>query len=416
MSHHHHVTELPDPGPFTAPRLKLASWGLVGLGVLGFLGAFFIGHQHGPARAWSLVLQGMLIPTYLSLAALFFIAVHRIGGARWTAPLRRVMEGMTAGLPITIGAFFLVALPFLGGSYLYDWINLSWNAVEGHDHDELFHVHHGSKGLYMTWWRALLTGTIFVVGWQLFRNKMISISLTQDRDGGSIAERQTPWAIGFLMFFAISLTFFVWDLLLALHVNWFSTMWGVYCFASAVQTFLCALLLLVLWLRRGPLKQHIGKHILHDLGTWMVGWSCFCAYIAFSQYMLIYYANLDEETYWYVMRTQHGWGVQYWAEAIIRWPLPFLALMSQSLRTNPLALAVISVLVLIGNWMDWTWIIQPAININEFSGFYALDLVLVGCGFAGGYLLLVQRFWARHGLVTRNDPDLLPAVNAEHLH
>ncbi|MDA3959227.1 MAG: hypothetical protein PF961_00430 [Planctomycetota bacterium] len=416
MSHHHHVTELKDPGLFTAPRLKMASMVMVVLGVIGFIGAFFVGPNHGAERAWSILLQGMLIPTYLSLAALFFVCVHSIGGARWVAPLRRLLESMSSGLPITAVVFFLLALPFLGGSYLYDWVNLSWNDVEGHPHTSLFHVYHGSKSGFMTWYRLLLTGTVFITGWLWLRYKLVGISLKQDVDGGCIRNIHRPWAIAYVMFFALSLTFFVWDMLLSLHVNWFSTMWGVYCFASAMQTFLCVLLLLVLWLRRGPMKEHLPKHLLHDLGTWMVAWSCFCAYIGFSQFMLIYYANLDEETYWYILRTQHGWGLQYWIEAVVRWPLPFLGLMSQKVRTNPVALLVICSAVLVGNWMDWTWIIQPAMGINEYRGFYALDLVLVGAGFAGGYLLLVQAFWAKHGLVAKNDPDVLPVVNAEHLH
>lgn len=413
MSAHAHVTELKDPGLFEAPKLKQASFALIALGVIGFGGAFAV---EGPTRAWSIFLQGMLIPTYLSLAALFYLSVHSIGAARWTTPLRRLMESMSSGLWITPVAFLLIALPFLGGAYLYDWVNLGWNEVEGHSHDSLFHIHHGSKSGFVTWWRFLIMNLVFIGGWLLLRHKLVGISLKQDVEGGSIAKAHKPWAIGYVMFFAISLTFFVWDTLLSLHANWFSTMWGVYCFASAVQVFLCVLILLVLWLRKGPMADHIPKPVLHDLGTWMVGWSCFCAYIGFSQYMLIYYANFDEETYWYVMRTQHGYGIQYWVEAILRWPLPFLGLMSQRVRTNPLALGIICSVVLGANWLDWTWVIQPAFGINEYRFAFAWDLVLVGAGFLGGWLLLVQLFWKKHGLVAKNDPDLLPVANAEHLH
>ena len=175
-----------------------------------------------------------------------------------------------------------------------------------------------------------------------------------------------PLAIVFVMFFALSFTSFTWDYLLTLQVNWFSTMWAVYCLTSMVQTFLCVLILFVLHFRKGQLKHHLGEHTIHDLGTWMVAWSCFCAYIGFSQYMLIYYANLDEETFFYVMRTQHGYGWWFIFDALLRWPLPFLALMSQKVRTNPTMLTVVAVLVLIGNWLDWSWLIMPALSPNEY--------------------------------------------------
>ena len=409
MSGHAHVTELKDPGSFEAPRLKKVSFILVAAGVVGLVVAFLTG---GFERMFSTALQGMLIPTYLSLAALFYICVHSIGGAKWIVPLRRLMESLSSGLWITLGAFIVVC--GVGGPFLYDWFNTSFS----YEHSHLFHVHDedASKAAFMTWPRFIIMNLVFIGLWIALRNKLVGFSLTQDAEGGNIRPRHLPWAVCFVMVFALSMTMFVWDTLLSLHVNWFSTMWGVYCFASAVQVFLCTMVLLVLWLRKGPMREHLPKHIIHDLATWMVAWSCFCAYIGFSQFMLIYYANLDEETYWYIMRTQHGYGVQYWIEAFLRWPLPFLGLMSQKVRTNPLALGIIAVLVLVGNWLDWTWIIQPAFAQNEYSSPFAFDLLAVGAGFLGGYLLLVQMFWKKHGIVAKNDPDLLPVVNAEHLH
>lgn len=403
----HHFESLRDPGPLRAPVLRIVAWVLVLIGAITF-GVLLVGDHASKQRAWSSFLQGMLVPTFIGVAALFFTAVHSVANAKWTIPLRRLMEGLSSGLLLSLVAF--VALAAVGAPYLYDWINLT-----GEAHQHLFHVH-GSKSALMVESRWIITNAVILLLWLWFRYRLVKLSTDQDATGADIRGRHRRLAIGFLPVFALGITFLVWDLLLSLHVNWFSTMWGVYCFTSAVQSFLCVLILFVVWLRRGPLNQVIQEHTVHDLGTWMVGWSCFCAYIGFSQFMLIWYANLDEETFFYVIRTQHGYGLAYAIEALIRWPLVFLGLMSQSVRTKPWALVTIAILALIGNWMDWSWIIMPAFSPNEYRAPWSLPEVAIGAGFAGGLLLLALRFWAKYGLIAKGEPRLLPTVNAEHLH
>lgn len=404
VAHHDH---LDDPGPLKAPKLKLTAMALTAIGAIAFVMTYFLA---GPERAWTAFLIGMLVPTLLSLGALFYLSVHSIGSAVWIAPIRRLMEGMSAGLWITLPAFLILAV--LGGGYLYDWINLSGEER----HSQLFHVEGGSKATWMNWTRFLIVDTLLIVGLLGLRQYLVGLSLKQDIEGGDIRCKHRVASVIFVMFFAIAITLLVWDLLLSLHVNWFSTMWGPYILTTTVQSFLCVLILLALWLRRGPMQHHLPKHIMHDLGTWMVAWSCFCAYITFSQFMLIYYANLDEETYWYVIRSQNGYGVQYWVEVVLRWPLPFLGLMSQGVRTNPKALGVIASLVLVGNWLDWNWIVGPAFAINEYRCPFELPELLVGAGFLGLFLIVAMRFWSKNGLVAKREAMVLQAVNAEHLH
>ncbi len=405
MAAHAHVTHLDEPTPPRAPVLTLVCAIAAAIGLAVFVLLLF----RDPQRAWSSLLQGMLYPTFIGVAALFYIAVHSAANAKWPTPLRRLMEGLTSGLWLTLGAAITIAL--FGGGFLYEWVFLSGTEK----HSDLFHVHHGTKEAILTKsrWVVMTVGVVLV--WMFFRMKLVGMSLAQDQSKADIRPSHAKWSIAWIIVFALTFTVFVWDMLLSLHHNWFSTMWGPYCFTSAVQTFLCTMVLLVVWLKKGPLKHHIHEHTVHDLGTWMVGWSCFCAYIGFSQYMLIYYANMDEETYYYKLRTQHGYGLAYAIEALIRWPLPFLGLMRQSVRTKPWALTIISIVVLIGNWMDWSWIIMPAFAQNHWRPFFQWEL-LVGLGFAGATLLLALRFWRRHGLVPKGDPNLLPTVNAEHLH
>jgi hypothetical protein len=403
-----HPTTVPST-PLGGTRLRAACAALVLIGLATFAGMLFADPQH----AWAAFLQGMLVPTFIAIGGLFFIAAHSAASSTWTTPLRRVMEGLTAGLPLVAVAFIAIAIG--GGGYLYEWVHLAGNAKA---HQGLFHAHHTAgldKSAWMTPQRWIATTVGIILVWWLFRTLFVRLSLAQD-GGADIKARHVRLSLAWLIVMALTFTMFCWDMILALHVNFVSTMWGVYCFTSAVQTFVAVLVLVVLWLRQGPLAGAVRGHTLHDLGTWTLVWGAFCAYIGFAQYLVVYYANLDEETFFFLMRMQHGYGHAYLAETALRFLVPFTVLMSQSLRARPVAMAVVSVLVLLGNWMDWSWLIMPAFSPNAYRGFFDLPTVLIGAGFAGGMLLLALAFWRKHGVLPKGDPRLQPTINAEHLH
>jgi hypothetical protein len=389
-------------------RLKAAAAALAAIGLATFVGMLLVDPQH----AWAALLQGMMIPTYIAIGALFFIAAHAAAGSVWTVPLRRVMEGLSAGFPLTLLAF--IAIAFCGGPYLYEWVNLAGKP----EHHSLFHAHHTQgidKSAWMTPTRWITTTSVILVLWIGLRQLFVRFSLQQDA-GADIMAKHTRLSIAWLIIMAITFSWFCWDMILALHVNFVSTMWGVYCFTAAVQTFLAVLVIFVLWMRKGPLANSIREHTLHDLGSWTLVWSAFCMYIGFAQYLVVYYANLDEETFFFLIRMQHGYGYAHIAEVVLRFVIPFTVLMSQSMRTRPIALLGVSILVLLGNWMDLSWLIMPAFSQNEYRGFYDLPTVSVGAGFVGGFLLLALSFWGKHGVLPKGDPRLQSTINAEHLH
>lgn len=391
-------------------RLKAAAAAMVLIGLVTFAGLLLAGKAE---LAWSGLLQGMLVPTWIAMGGLFFIAVHSLCGGAWITPLRRIMEGLTSGLPLTALAFLAIAL--FGGPYLYDWLFLV-----GPAHDALFHPHAYSRDLitpqaWMSAPRWIATTGVTLLLWLFFRYELVRLSLRQDT-GTDITRSHLRISTIFLIVFALSFTLFCWDMLLGLNSHWVSTMWGVYCFTSAVQTFLAVLIIIAVWLRAGPLSAVVREHTLRDLGTWMVAWACFTAYIGFAQFLVIYYANIDEETIFFIKRFQHGYGQSYVLEAVLRFAVPFAALMSQSMRARPAALVTVSALALLGNWIDWSWIIMPAFSPNHFRPFWDLPALLIGAGFVGAFLLLALAFWRKHGLVAKGDPRLQSTINAEHLH
>jgi hypothetical protein len=397
------------PTTLDATRLRAAGAALALIGIITFAVLIFT----NPSHAWSALLQGLMVPTYISIGALFFIAAHSAASSVWTTPLRRVMEGLSGGFPLTVIAFLAIAFGG-GGAYLYEWIHLAGKP----EHYGLFHAHHTQgldKSAWMTPMRWIITTAAILAVWLVLRQLFIRLSLQQDK-GADIIGKHAKLSIIWLIAMAFTFTLFCWDFILSLHVNFVSAMWGVYCFTSAVQTFLAVLVIVVLWMRKGPLQGAIQKHTLHDLGTWTLVWSAFCAYIGLAQFLVIYYANLDEETFFVLMRLQHGYGAALVIEVFLRFFLPFSLLMSQSMRTCPVMLVVVSALVLLGNWMDLSWLIMPAFSPNEYRGFFDLPTVTIGAGFVGAFLLLAVSFWSRHGVLPKGDPRLQSTINAEHLH
>lgn len=401
-----HITldRLPDAVPVTIPRLKGAAAALVALGLIGFIALLFTDIN----RAWHAYLIGMVIPAFLSVAATAYLAVHRLCGARWTAPLKRIAEGLGSGIPLTLVAF--IPFSIVGMPYVYDWANVVGNPTEQH---EL--LHSAAKAAWMNPSRVTITTGIILVVWLFLRTRLIGLSLAEDA-GASNRSKQVTWSVIFLLVMAYTFTLFAWDLVLSLNVHVASAMWGVYEFVGSVQAFLAVLALCLVGFAHGPLKGVIRAHTLKDVTTWLLAWSCVWAYITFAQYLIVAFANMDEETQFYLMRLQHGYQYPALIEVILRLPVPFFLLLSQHGRTRSITVILASAAVLLGSLMQLIWQVLPALFPNGIPAYCALPEVMVAGGFIGGYLLLARFFWQRHGLLARGDRDLLPAINAEHLH
>ena len=402
---HAPLAQLPDIAPLKAARVGGAASFLVALGLLSFTALLFTDID----RAWHAWLIGLVIPLLLSVAATSFLAVHRLCGAKWTAPLKRIVEGLGAGLPLVLLAF----IPFgiLGLPHVYEW---AW--LHSHDPAALHELLHSvAKAQWLSPERVIISTSVILLVWMFLRGQLIRLSLAEDA-GADNRAAQVRWSVAFLLVMAYTFSLVVWDLLLSLNVHSISSMWGVYELVGAVQAFLAVLALCLLWLSRFQLKGVIREHTLKDVSTWLVAWSCVWAYITFAQYVIIAFANMDEETQWYLMRMQHGYQYPFFVECLLRLPVPFFLLLSQHMRTKPLFIGLAAVAILIGSLQEICWQVIPALFPNGLPPYLAFPEILVAGGFIGAYLLLAMHFWKRHGLVARGDRDLLAAINAEHVH
>ncbi|MEK6554537.1 MAG: molybdopterin oxidoreductase, partial [Bdellovibrionota bacterium] len=272
-----------DPGQYTvSSRMKTAYTVCMFLGLIGFA-LLMINDQK---RAWLAFLLPFFYFTSLALGGLFFTAIQHLTKAGWSVNVRRITESFTSFFPVTAVA----ALIFLFGSNkIYSWMDKAHVAADA--------ILQGKVGyLNMTFFVIRLV--LFIGGWMWFSKKIVGRSIEQDTTGeDELSNKQVKTSIGFILFFALSYSFFAVDLLMSLEPHWFSTIYGVYSFAGLFQSTLAFTILLIIYMKKhGLLAGYVTDDHMHDLGKFLFAFTVFWAYIAFSQYMLIWYANLPEET------------------------------------------------------------------------------------------------------------------------
>ncbi len=289
------------------------------------------------------------------LGSLFFVALQHLVGAVWSVVLRRVGEILAS--PVWIVALLFIPVIIFN---LYDTIPLFPWTVSG---DEGGPHLSSSKQLYLNSGFFVMRAIVIFILWILFARHFVRRSLRQDShdpvEGRTFTMRKV--AGPFMPIFAATLTVAGFDWLMSLEPDWYSSIFPVYLFSGVVLSSLAAITLVAIWLRRiGGLGDRIvtNEH-LFSLGGLIFAFSCFWAYIAFSQFMLIWYANLPEETFYFIRRTEPGWLGTSVTLFLVRFVLPFLLLLSRRAKMKPGRLVVVSFLVLIGQFIDLYWLIMP---------------------------------------------------------
>src|SRR5947209_14350763 len=287
----------------------------------------------------------------LCAGCFFWIIVHYATDADWSVVVRRQLENIACLLAVM--AVFFVPVLFLR-HHLYDWLNIPPGKEAALD----------SKRAYLNWnffvVRAIVFFGLFVLASQLLRR----FSVRQDKDGN---QQFTIWmrkiAFASLPMFALCLTFGACDWLMSLNYKWFSTMWGVYIFAGAAGSSMSLLVLIITGLRKaGYLQEVVTLEHYHIMGKWMLAFSVFWAYIAFSQYMLIWYANIPEETQYYLARTTESWWNLSMLLVFGRFFGPFGVLLLRWIKKHPHQLCWMAGWIVCMQILDIYVIVMPAFH------------------------------------------------------
>jgi len=237
--------------------------------------------------------------------------------------------------------------------------------------------------------------------------------MDQTNDWGLVQALRNLSAPGILIF-ALTIAFASFDWLMSLDAHWFSTMFGVYFFAMSFQALFPILILIVFWLHKNDiLKNTIGKAHIYDLGAWFFGFTVFYAYIAFSQFLLIYYANIPEETLWFYHRLEGSWEIVTIALLFGRFVLPFFLLLNRDTKHNQKILVFTSILIIVMHFVEIYWIVMPILSHSgvdiswiDFATFIGLGGIFMG--------LFFQKF-KKNNMVPINDPQLSASMN-KHYH
>jgi hypothetical protein len=338
------------------------------VGVLTLLVALFWGFSGDRKAFLHAYLVAFMFVLAIGLGALWWVTLQHLVNARWSVAVRRVGELFAANM----STLALLALPIvvptaLGNSDLYLWADTAKMHAD--------HLLHHKIG-YLNVPFFVVRFFIYFAFWAALSQYMFKKSLAQDVAAkpelvSGMARVSAPGMIAL----ALTLTFAAIDFMMTLEPTWFSTIFGVYYFASCVLAVHATMILTLLWLQsRGILKKSVTVEHYHDLGKMLFAFTAFWAYIGFSQFMLIWYANIPEETFWFKKRFAGDWSAVSWALVFGHFVLPFFGLISRQIKRNRTTLAFWSVWMLVMVWLDMFWLIKPALGTTDLP-FGLLDLL-----------------------------------------
>ncbi len=347
-----------------------------------------------PGRFFSSYLVAFSFWLSISLGCFFFVMLHHLTGARWSIVIRRFAEMLMANLPV-LAIFFL---PLIFGIHeIYHWSH-----AEAVTKDEIL----AKKAPYLNVPFFILRAAGYFIVWSLFTQKLYRTSLEQDRvfDSRQILRFRRISAPGMILF-ALTCTFAAFDWLMSTDAHWYSTIFGVYFFAGSVIAALCAITLIILFLRRrGVLVQEITAEHYHDLGKLIFAFTILWAYMAFSQYFLIWYANIPEETAWFHHRWRDGWKTISILLPIAHFAVPFLVLLSRAAKRDPRVLTVVCIWMLIFHWVDLAWLVYPNFPAETRLIRPADGVLWLGIG--GFFLWFLSKKITKYAILPVNDPGL----------
>lgn len=392
------ITQVIDPGPWKIPN-KVTITFLILAAVGAALWA--VSMMTNPLRAWSAYLTNFLFVYFLAISGVLFTAVQYMTSANWSPALRRIPEGLTSFLPY---AFLFLLILWLGVPKLYDWYD-GWTNFHGLTSDVK-----RSKVVWLSQPFFSIRLLLFLAIWLVFAKWIVRNSLKQDTETlPHLSRFNTKLSIAFTVFFAISFSITSYDLLMSLEPNWFSTMFGVYVFSGLFQSGIASITILAIFARRtGAIPLTIKGHI-RDLGGFLFALSAFMSYIGFCQFMLIWYANLPEETFYYIKRTQEGWWIITVLLPLLKFVIPFVMLMPSKAKKNENLLLFVSVSIIIGQWLDLYWMILP----THFSKITLPGIADIGgmLFFVGLFVYVVLTFYKKHSMLPTGDPKILSSLN-----
>ena len=334
----------------------------------------------------------------ISLGVLAFYAIQYASQAGWSPVLFRVMEGITYYL--LPGSILVLLIAIVADKHIFIWMDPEVVA-----HDKIIQ----GKESWLNKSSFILRGVIYIGGWSLYRYFARKFSIAQDKaKNNKNFKRNFQISAGFLVFFIYTESMMSWDWIMSVDPHWFSTLFGWYVLASMIVSGITVIALITIYLKSKGLMNYVNDSHLHDLAKFMFGFSVFWAYLWFSQFMLIWYANIPEEVTYFVTRIEM-YPIPFFTMFCLNFIFPFLVLMNSDYKRVPIFIIVAGVVILIGHYMDVYMMIMPATVIDRYGfGIAEFSSILI---FLGLFLLIVFYSISKEDLLAKGNPMIKESEN-----
>jgi hypothetical protein len=352
--------------------------------------------------------------TGLAIVGVFFFALQYAAQAGWSASIKRIPLAFGNWLPYA-GVLMLISF-FAFGHDIFHWTHHDLYDINSHDFDSIIN---NKKGYFYWPLSEHPSVPVFFIGrmllffglWYYLFHKLRNLAFKEDLEGGTAAwYKMRKLSAAFLVIFAVSSSVAGWDWVMSLDTHWFSTMFGWYVFASWWVTTLALITFIVIILKEKGLLSIVNQNHIHDLGKFVFAFSVFWTYIWFSQFLLIYYANIPEETIYFVERWRNDqYGTIFFVNLFLNFVFPFLLLMPRDAKRHSAILKVVTPIVIFGHWIDFYLMITPGtLKANGGYGLVEFGTMLV---YGGAFLYVVLNSLSKAPLFAKNDPMLQESLH-----
>lgn len=336
----------------------------------------------------------------VALIGIFFVAIQYVAQAGWSAGFKRIPLAFGNWLPIA--GILMIVIWLVASHDLFHWTHEELYIEGGPHYDEII----AGKRVYLNTPFFLARTIIYFSLWYLFFRWIRKEMIAEDLDGSPRHwKKLIGISAGFIVIFSVSSSMSAWDWILSIDTHWYSTMIGWYVFASWFVTGLAFITLITIYLKERGYLSIVNENHLHDLGKFVFGFSIFWAYLWVSQFLLIYYANIPEESVYFVERlTSDQYAPVFYVILIMNFFFPFLALMTRDAKRHTIFLKIVCSVVIIGHWLDFYLMVTPG-TLKESGGFGFLEIGMAMV-FGVAFLFVVLSGLAKMPLIGKNHPLL----------
>jgi len=359
-------------------------------------------------KPWAALYVACIFFMLIAMGALAFYAIQQVAQAGWSPVLFRVMQGVTSYLlPGSIIFFVLLLLSGFHFNHLFTWMAEGITDKASPNYDEII----AGKSGYLNFPFWIIRAILFLTVWNLYRHFSRKNCLAQDEaEDNAYYKKNFKMSAAFLVFFIVSESIMSWDWIMSVDSHWFSTLFGWYVFASFFVSGITTIQMVTLYLKSKGYLPNVNSSHIHDLSKFMFGISVFWTYLWFSQFMLIWYANIPEEVTYFVTRI-NDYTITFWGAFVLNFIFPILLLINTDFKRIYWIIVMAGIIILIGHYVDFFNMIMPGtVGDRWFIGVPEIGSVLF---FLGLFIFVVFSALTKAPLVPKRNPFI---EESKHFH